>query len=298
MMGKQKLDDNSLMQHLLNLMRWDKPIGTWLLFWPCSWSIFLAAAQTNLSIMPTLNILALFFLGALIMRSAGCIINDLWDRKIDAKVERTKSRPLASGSLSIKQALTLLFFLLVSALIIVTQLKLEVFWLALISLPLVATYPLMKRITWWPQAFLGLTFNFGALMGWVAITGTISLPAIFLYISGILWTLGYDTIYAFQDIEDDIKSGIKSTARRLHSHARPAIAIFYIVSFMFYWLALAASDADIYVFIISLLPALTLSQQIIRLNINNQKTCANLFCANSFTGLLLVLPIIAKFLLN
>ena len=258
----------------------------------------MAAIQTGMPILPTLNIIALFFLGAFIMRSAGCIVNDILDRNIDAKVERTKSRPIASGTISVKRALILLITLLFAALIIVSQLRLEVFWLAVISLPLIAIYPLMKRITWWPQAFLGLTFNFGALMGWVAVTGEIALPAILLYFSGIFWTLGYDTIYAFQDINDDIKLGIKSTAIRLQKHAKLAISIFYSISFISYILALVVNQINIYIFILCLLPLSALIRQIFIFNKSETDGCKKLFISNGFVGFLTLLPIIAILLLN
>ena len=280
------------MQEWLNLVRWDKPVGTWLLFWPCAWSIVLAAAQTHISLMPMLHLVALFFLGALIMRSAGCIINDLWDKDFDAQVERTKNRPLASGAISIRQALLLLALLLFGALLIVIQLKAAVFWYALLSLPLVIIYPLMKRITWWPQAFLGLTFNFGALMGWVAVTGEIALPAILLYISGIFWTLSYDTIYAFQDITDDSKVGIKSTALYLKGKEKQSIAVFSCLSFAIYFYALVNIGVGMVSYLSSLGALLFIIRQVRTIDSDNPQKCLSQFKTNTFYGFIILMPIL------
>lgn len=283
------------MQDLLNLMRWDKPIGTWLLFWPCSWSIVLAASTVNMSLLPMLNLIALFFLGAFFMRSAGCIINDMWDRKYDAQVERTKNRPLASGALSVQQAMVLLIILLFCSLLIVTQLKIQIFYFALAALPFVVIYPLMKRITWWPQAFLGLTFNFGALMGWVAVTGELATPAILLYISGIFWTLGYDTIYAFQDINDDKNVGIKSTAIRLETTAKQSVAMFFIISFSLYLAALYSANIAAPYFITTIGAAILLFLQMKRFDPQNSHLCLSQFKAHTFYGfLILITPVVEK----
>ena len=192
---------------LIALTRLDKPIGIWLLFFPAAWATAMAGGTGGL--MLTL------LLGAAITRAAGCIINDLTDRKLDAQVERTKNRPLASGAISVKAALVLLAALLVAALAIALTLPSAVFLLALLALPMIAAYPWMKRITWWPQLFLGLTFNLGALFGWLATGHPLTLAAFTLYAACIFWTLGYDTIYAVQDMADDAVVGIRSTARRL-----------------------------------------------------------------------------------
>lgn len=223
------------------------------------------------------------------MRSAGCIINDLWDRQIDQQVERTKTRPLACGMLSIKQALFLLSGLLLAGLLILMQLRLEVFWLGLLSLPLIILYPLMKRITWWPQLFLGFTFNFGALMGWAAVTGTLNLPAFLLYASGILWTLAYDTIYAFQDMADDSRIGVRSTARRLGDHALPILCLCYAAS-----LSLHAITTSMICGIIALpfyLPvAAHLAWQLFHFS-QPHADYSLLFRSNAFAGALFALPL-------
>lgn len=276
-------------------MRWHQPVGYWLLLWPCWWSITLASYATN-GALPEAKLLALFLLGAIVMRSAGCVINDLWDREIDAKVARTRNRPLASGALSVKQALGLLCLLLSAAAIVVLQLKIEVFWLALASLPLVILYPLMKRITWWPQAFLGLTFNFGALMGWVAVTGQIALPAVMLYISGIFWTLGYDTIYAHQDREDDIQAGVKSTACLLNEHSRIWVGGFYLLAVLGWLSAGYSAQLPSAFYVVLSLPAGHLFWQWRRFDKDNPARCLQLFRSNHITGFCLWLCLLSGFL--
>jgi 4-hydroxybenzoate polyprenyltransferase len=182
------------------LMRLDRPIGWWLLLLPGWWAIALAGGGVQGLSGWDWTMLVLFFFGAIIMRGAGCIVNDLWDRDLDAKVERTKARPLASGEVQIWQACAFLAVLLFLGLLILLATDSAVaFWLGLLSLSFIVAYPYMKRITWWPQAFLGLTFNFGVPMGWAAATGFLSWPALFLYAGAFFWTLGYDTIYAHQD---------------------------------------------------------------------------------------------------
>lgn len=193
----------------IHLMRLDKPIGIWLLFFPAAWGVALAGGNNAGLLM------LLMLIGATITRSAGCIINDLADRKLDAQVERTKSRPLVSGAIKPRQAIALLIALLIMAFAITRMLPGTVLILALIALPMIAAYPWMKRITWWPQVFLGLTFNLGALMGWVATGAPLSAAAYWLYAACVFWTLGYDTLYALQDMADDKIAGIKSTARIL-----------------------------------------------------------------------------------
>ncbi len=204
------------------LMRLDRPIGTWLLLLPCLWSVTLASDG-----LPSPVLLALFALGALIMRGAGCAINDLYDRHLDGQVERTATRPLPSGQVKPWQALLFVAALLLLGLAVLLQFNAFTVWLGVASLALVFTYPLAKRVTWWPQFVLGLAFNWGALMGWSAVQGSLSWSAFFLYAAGIFWTLGYDTIYAHQDKEDDAKIGIKSLALKLGSRSRPIIALFY-----------------------------------------------------------------------
>lgn len=209
------------------LARLDRPIGIWLLLLPGWWAIALASGGFfSMSANAWLSF-ALFGVGAVVMRAAGCVVNDLWDRDLDRRVARTQGRPLAAGTVSPQHALVFLAALLMMGLIILLQFNALTVALGLLSLPLIALYPLAKRLTHWPQMMLGLVFNFGALMGWSAITATLPLPAFILYAAGIFWTLGYDTIYAHQDREDDALVGIKSSALRLGAYAKPAIAMFY-----------------------------------------------------------------------
>jgi 4-hydroxybenzoate polyprenyltransferase len=207
------------------LARFDRPIGWWLLFWPCAWSVALAGGA-----MERWNLLLWFLLGAIAMRGAGCVYNDIVDRELDRKVERTRTRPLASGRVSLRAAWIWLVLLCLIGLAVLLQVRWEAQLVALGSLALVAAYPFMKRITWWPQAWLGLVFSWGALVGWVAITGEYA-PALFwLYAGSVFWVIGYDTIYALQDIEDDALAGVKSTARRFGKNARLGIALFYMAA--------------------------------------------------------------------
>jgi 4-hydroxybenzoate polyprenyltransferase len=192
------------------LMRLDKPIGIWLLFFPAAWGAALAAPVGDSS-----SLMLTLLLGAALTRAAGCILNDLTDRKLDAEVERTKHRPLASGAVNPWQAILLLIVLLIAALALALSLPAQVFLLALLALPMIALYPWMKRLTWWPQLFLGLTFNLSALFGWLAADAPLTLAAFTLYAACVFWTLGYDTIYAVQDMADDETAGIRSSARRL-----------------------------------------------------------------------------------
>lgn len=193
---------------LISLMRLDKPIGIWLVYFPAGWAVALTAPAAEM-----FSLQALMLVGAGITRAGGCIINDLTDRELDQHVERTRSRPLASGAVSRGQALMVLAVLALAALGIALSLPQQVFTLALIAVPMIAAYPWMKRITWWPQVFLGLTFNLSALFGWLATGTALSLPALLLYGAAMFWTLGYDTIYAVQDMADDARVGIKSSAR-------------------------------------------------------------------------------------
>ncbi|PZP55538.1 MAG: 4-hydroxybenzoate octaprenyltransferase [Micavibrio aeruginosavorus] len=209
------------------LARLDRPVGTWLLLLPGLWSITAAGKGFQNFRFHEWYIFFLFVVGAFVMRAAGCVINDLWDRKIDAQVERTKSRPLAAGDVTPAQGIFFLFILLWIGLLILVQLSPAAIFLGVMSIVMVVLYPLAKRVTWYPQFVLGLTFNMGALMGWAAVTGQLGWPALFLYAAGILWTLGYDTIYAHQDKEDDAVIGVKSTALKFGDDSYKWIAGFY-----------------------------------------------------------------------
>ena len=206
----------------LRLARLDRPIGTWLLLVPCWWGVALATAGR-----PDLWLIALFAVGATVMRAAGCTVNDMADRDFDARVARTANRPLASGAISLTQAVLFLGGLLGLGFAVLIQLNPFAVWVGIASLPLIAVYPFMKRVTYWPQAWLGLTFNWGALVGWAAVTGDLAGPAFILYAAGFFWTLGYDTVYAHQDKEDDLLVGVKSTALRLGAATRPWLFGFF-----------------------------------------------------------------------
>ena len=207
----------------LRLARLDRPIGTWLLLFPCWWSTALAAEP---GAGPDWGLMLLFAIGALVMRGAGCTVNDIVDRDIDAKVARTAGRPLPSGQITLNQAFGFLALQLAIGLLVLFQLSTLAIWLGIASLALIVAYPFMKRITWWPQAFLGLTFNWGALLGWATVRGELGWPAISLYVAGIFWTLFYDTIYAHQDKADDALIGVKSTALRLGKDTKTWLAGF------------------------------------------------------------------------
>ena len=272
----------------LRLMRLDRPIGTWLLLFPGWWSIALAAPG-----WPDWTLMALFGLGAVIMRGAGCVINDIADRNFDGKVERTRARPIPSGAVSVVQALLFLGFLLALGLAILLQFNTFAVLVGAASLALVVPYPLMKRITYWPQAWLGLTFNWGALLGWAAVTGTLGAPAFALYAAGLFWTLGYDTIYAHQDKDDDALIGVKSTALRLGAATRPWLCVFYALSIgligMSGWLA--GKGAAVYVFLIP--AAAHLVWQTVRVDIDNSSDCLEKFKSNRWFGWLLLAGIVA-----
>lgn len=212
----------SALRPYLRLMRLDRPIGTWLLLFPCWWSAALAAEG-----WPDPLLFALFAIGAVVMRGAGCTINDIADHRFDAQVKRTMGRPIPSGAVSVGQASAFLGLQLLLGLLVLVQLNATAILVGAAALLLVFPYPLMKRITYWPQAWLGLTFNWGALVGWAAVTGGIGLPALLLYAAGVLWTLGYDTIYAHQDKDDDVLIGVKSTALRLGAATPAWLAGFY-----------------------------------------------------------------------
>ena len=215
----------------LKLGRFDRPAGVWLLMLPGWQGVALADGRAGR--WPDLPLLALITVGALAMRAAGCAYNDIVDRDLDAKVARTAGRPVASGQISARAALAFLVGLSLLAFCVLFCMNLSAILLGVASLGLVAAYPFMKRITWWPQAWLGLTFNWGALLGFTAVQGRLGWSALVLYASGVFWTLGYDTIYALQDIEDDALAGIKSSARRLGPNVRVGVGVFYVICALF-----------------------------------------------------------------
>jgi 4-hydroxybenzoate polyprenyltransferase len=275
----------------LRLARLDRPIGTWLLLFPCWWS--LALARPGWPDGYWLGLLALFAVGAVVMRGAGCAVNDILDRDLDAQVERTRRRPIPSGAVTVRQAAVFVVLLLLMGLLVLLQLPPMAIGLGVASLVLVFTYPLMKRITWWPQAFLGLTFNWGALLGWAAVTDSVSAPALWLYLAGIAWTLGYDTIYAHQDKEDDARIGVKSTALRLGRSSRPWIAGFYGVTVVGLGLAQATAGLNP-LFLVGLLAAAgQLAWQLWRWNPDDPGDCLLRFKSNRWFGWLVLAGIVA-----
>lgn len=277
------------------LARLDRPIGWWLLLIPGLWAITMAAGGVLAMSWYDAKVLFLFALGAPIMRAAGCIINDLWDRKLDKQVERTAGRPLASGEISVKSAIGFLCLLLLLGLIILLQMPLVTILLGILAIPLIISYPLMKRITWWPQAFLGITFNFGALMGWAAITDIIELPALILYASGIFWTLAYDTIYAHQDKEDDMRIGIKSSALKLGADSQKYVTIFFILSWGLTAIAMILHGVGAIALAAMILPALHIKWQMQNWNIDNPENSLSLFKSNRDYGLLILFAMLLSY---
>ncbi len=226
------------------------------------------------------------------MRGAGCVINDLWDRNLDKQVERTKNRPIASNKISVRNAAIFLATLLLLGLIILLQLNTATIILGFLVMPLIITYPFMKRITWWPQAFLGLTFNFSVLMGWSTITGNIGFPAILLYAGAIFWTLGYDTIYAHQDKNDDILAGIKSTALKFGQHSKLWISVFYTLSILLIFCASLSAKGFTPLSILVILPMLHFIWQIIKWNPDDQSSSLYIFRSNQVAGILILMSLL------
>jgi 4-hydroxybenzoate polyprenyltransferase len=267
------------------LARLDRPIGIWLLLLPGWWAILLASNKPTRMDGEVWEFLVLFGIGAVVMRAAGCVVNDLWDRDLDKKVGRTSLRPLASGEVTVRQAAVFLAALLFAGFVILLQFNTLTILLGVLSLPLIAIYPLMKRFTWWPQLFLGLVFNFGALMGWSAVTGTIELPALLLYAGGIFWTLAYDSIYAHQDKEDDALAGIKSTALLFGKKSRTYVAAFFCIAYV---LLFTASQS------LFLIPAaLHLTWQLYAWKPDDAASSLRIFKSNRDFGILVLLGLAA-----
>ena len=276
----------------IDLTRLKKPIGYMLLFWPCTWGLTLAYDFSN-EINTYLFYLFLFFTGSVLMRSAGCIINDIADRKFDSKVSRTKDRPIASGRISIYLGIFYSMVLCLVAFIVLIQFNFYTIFLALGSMPLAFTYPLMKRYTYWPQLFLGITFNYGLILGWISIENSLSMIPIIFYLGAIFWTLGFDTIYGFQDLKDDEIIGLKSTSIKFKSNPKLFLKLcyaFFLISLiviglltkinMIYYLGLILIGYHLY-FI-----------QIRKLDVNNSKNCLKIFKSNNFLGLIILTSLI------
>lgn len=275
------------------LARWDRPIGWQLLLWPCWWSAALAASayarpgEPLLSLLPTPWTLALFLVGAIAMRGAGCTYNDLVDEGIDSQVERTRSRPLPSGQVSRRQAWAFLIIQALAGLAVLSQFDSFAVGLGISSLAIVAVYPFAKRVTSWPQLVLGLAFSWGALMGWANEFGDIDAPAVLLYIGAILWTIGYDTIYALQDIEDDKIMGVRSTARLFGQRAREIVGLLYAGAVLFWVGAFAVAGIGWIAWLGLALAAVHLAWQVVTVRLDDEALALRLFKSNRNAGLIL-----------
>ena len=280
----------------LELTRLKRPIGYMLLFWPCAWGLTLVFDFSN-DLLIYLFYLFLFFLGSVLMRSAGCIMNDIIDRKFDKNVERTKNRPLASGSVSVRLSLGYVIVLCFLAFLVLINFNKFTILLALASMPFAFTYPLMKRYTYWPQLFLGFTFNYGLILGWVSINSEVSLVPVIFYLGAIFWTLGYDTIYGFQDIKDDEIIGLKSTSIKFKSNPRIFLNLCYSIFFISIILIGILMELNNYYFLFSILIFFQLFHlQLNKLDIESPSNCLKTFKSNNFLGFIVFVNLlIGKF---
>ena len=266
------------------LARFDRPIGWWLLFWPGAWAIALAGGLPERWPM-----LLWFLVGAIAMRGAGCVFNDIVDRDLDAKVARTRARPIPSGLVSVKLAAIWLVVLCLIGLVVLVQLRPLAAIVALVSLAPVAAYPFMKRITWWPQAWLGIVFSWAALVGWAEIAGALTTPLWLLYAGSIAWVIGYDTIYALQDREDDALIGVRSSALRMGAHVKPGVGAFYLIAILCWAAAIWLVRPDVLA-VAALIPvALHLGWQVVTLKPDDGAGALYRFRSNRFAGLLMAL---------
>ena len=276
----------------IELTRLKKPIGFMLLFWPCIWGLTLVY-DFNSSLNNYFFFSSLFLAGSILMRSAGCIVNDIADKNFDQKVERTKNRPIASGKVSIKLALIYSIILCGLAFLVLINFNIFTIYMALLSMPLAFAYPLMKRITYWPQFFLGITFNYGLVLAWISVSNDISLVAIAFYLGAIFWTLGYDTIYGFQDIKDDEIIGVKSTSIKFKNDPKKFLLFCYLVFIFSLILVGIQMNFKLYYFVFLCLPAVQLFIfQIKKLDISNTNDCLNKFKSNNFLGIIILLNIL------
>ena len=276
----------------IDLTRLQKPIGFMLLFWPCAWGLTLAYDFSK-NITNYIFYLILFFLGAILMRSAGCIVNDILDKEFDAKVFRTQNRPIASGIVSITQGVIYSIVLCFLALLVLLNFNLITIILALASMPLAFTYPLMKRFTYWPQLFLGITFNYGLILGWTAVNGEIEIATIIFYIGAIFWTLGYDTIYGYQDIKDDEIIGLKSTSIKFKGKAKQFLSICYSFLIIFFLIGGIKMNLHFSYYLLILIPFIHLFfYQVKTFDSKNPSSCLSAFKSNNFFGLMIFLNIL------
>ena len=276
----------------IDLTRLKKPIGYMLLFWPCAWGLTLVYNFTN-DYLTYFYYLILFFLGSVLMRSAGCIVNDVLDRKFDKKVLRTKNRPIATGEVSITLGLFYTTILCLFALFVLLNFNNFTIFLALASMPLAFTYPLMKRYTYWPQLFLGITFNYGLILGWTSINPEIVLAPIIFYLGAIFWTLGYDTIYGFQDIKDDEIIGLKSTSIKFKKSPTNFLYMAYLIFYLMLIIVGVLMKLNLLYFIFSIIIFIHLFFfQVKKLNIEDPKKCFDTFKSNNFLGLIVFINLV------
>ena len=276
----------------IELTRIKKPIGYMLLFWPCAWGLSIAY-DFNGELTTYILYILLFLSGAILMRSAGCIVNDIFDKNFDKKVFRTKNRPIASKKISVKKGIFYSLFLCLLAFLVLIQFNYFTILLALGSMPLAFTYPLMKRYTYWPQLFLGITFNYGLILGWTAITGELNLIPLVFYVGAVFWTLGYDTIYGFQDIEDDEIIGLKSTSIKF----KQIPGLFLTISYLIFFISLIIVGTllklnSIFFFISTIIGFQLYFSQIKKLNIKSSKNCLSIFKSNNYIGFLVFLSLV------
>jgi len=276
----------------IELTRLNKPIGYMLLFWPCIWGLTIAYEFTS-ELETYFFYILLFFLGAVLMRSAGCIVNDITDKNFDKLVERTKNRPIASGKVSVKLASFYSFILCGIAFLVLINLNFFTIWMALLSMPLAFSYPLMKRFTYWPQLFLGITFNYGLVLAWISVTNEISILPIIFYFGAIFWTLGYDTIYGYQDIKDDEIIGVKSTSIKFKNDPKKFISFCYLIFIGALILVGLLMNFNYFYFLFLFLPiGHLIFFQIYKLNVNEPLDCLFKFKSNNFLGLLIFINIL------
>ena len=276
------------------LTRLKKPIGYMLLFWPCAWGLTIAYDFQN-GFENYILYIFLFFSGAVLMRSAGCIVNDVIDKNYDQKVERTKNRPLASNKISIRSALIIAVILCLLAFLILINFNNLTIILAICSMPFAFTYPLMKRFTYWPQLFLGLTFNYGLLLGWISIQEEISFIPLIFYFGAIFWTLGYDTIYGYQDIKDDEIIGVKSTSIKFKNSPKTFISVCYFLFFLSLILIGYFMNFNNLYYLLLIIPFFHLFfYQIINLDIDNNNSCHQKFKSNNILGLIIFLTVLIE----
>ena len=276
----------------IELTRLRRPIGFMLLFWPCAWGLTLAYDFT-LNNNKYFFYLILFFLGSVLMRSAGCIINDITDKEYDKKVERTKNRPIASGSVSVKLGIIYSIILCIFAFIVLINFNLLTILLALGSMPLAFSYPLMKRYTYWPQLFLGITFNYGLILGWVSISNNLGIAPIIFYTGAIFWTLGYDTVYGYQDIKDDEIIGVKSTSIKFKKNPKKFLNLSYMIFVTCFLLTGIIMNYNLIFFIFAIIPlGHMFIYQIKNLDVSKPSNCLKIFKSNNLFGVIILINIL------